>query len=149
MEHIVTYSEKLKESVFSFTDICFRELGKVFEPEGRHSFYNDIDREFDSFWCLVSKDRVIGTVAVKKVDESAAELKALYLLREYRGKGFGFQLLDKAVKYAKEQGYQRIVLDSMSQYADALRLYEKYGFEMTDRYNDNPYADVFMEYKLR
>ena len=148
MEHIVKYSEQRKENVFSFTDICFRELGKVFEPEGRHSFYNDIDREFDSFWCLVSTDRVIGTVAVKKIDESTAELKALYLLSEYRRKGCGFQLLDKAVKFAKEQGYQRIVLDSMSQYADALRLYERYGFKTTERYNDNPYADVFMEYQF-
>lgn len=148
MEHIVKYSEQRKENVFSFTDICFWELGKVFEPEGRHYFYNDIDREFDSFWCLVSTDRVIGTVAVKKIDESTAELKALYLLSEYRGKGFGFQLLDKAVKFAKERGYQRIVLDSMSQYEDALKLYERYGFKKTERYNDNPYADVFMEYQF-
>ena len=148
MEHIVKYSEQRKEDVFSFTDICFRELGKVFETEGRHYLYNDIDREFDSFWCLVSTDRVIGTVAVKKIDESTAELKALYLLSEYRGKGFGFQLLDKAMKFAKERGYQRIVLDSMSQYEDALRLYERYGFKKTERYNDNPYADVFMEYQF-
>lgn len=109
---------------------------------------SDIDREFDSFWCLVSTDRVIGTVAVKKIDESTAELKALYLLSEYRGKRFGFQLLDKVVKFAKERGYQRIVLDSMSQYEDALRLYERYGFKKTERYNDNPYADVFMEYQF-
>ena len=96
----------------------------------------------------MSTGRVIGTVAVKKIDESTAELKALYLLSEYRRKGFGFQLLDKAVKFAKEQGYQRIVLDSMSKYADALRLYERYGFKTTERYNDNPYADVFMEYQF-
>lgn len=148
MEHLVKYSDQLKENVFSFTDICFRELGKAFEPEGRHSFYNDIDREFDSFWCLVSTDRVIGTVAIKKIDERTAELKALYLLSEFRGKGFGFLLLDKAVKFAKEESYQRIVLDSMSQYAEAIRLYERYGFRITERYNDNPYADVFMEYRF-
>ena len=30
---IVNYSEKLKQNVFSFTDACFSELGKKFEPE--------------------------------------------------------------------------------------------------------------------
>ena len=147
-EYIVEYSNPLKEAVITFTDACFRELGKAFEPEGRHSFYHDIDKEFDSFWCLLSNDKVIGTVGVKKLDESTAELKALYLQSEFRGKGFGFRLLDKAVQFAKEQGYQRIVLDSMSQYDDAIRLYEKFGFKFTERYNDNPYADVFMEYKF-
>lgn len=148
MEHIVEYSDTLKDSVFAFTDICFREMGKVFEPEGRHYFYNEIDKEFDTFWCLLSKDGVIGTAAVKKINGSTAELKALYLLSEYRRKGFGFKLLDTAIKFAKGRRYQRVVLDSMSQYSDAIRLYEGYGFKRIERYNDNQYADVFMEYKF-
>ena len=46
---IVNYSEKLKQNVFSFTDACFSELGKKFEPEGRHSSYNDIENAFRYF----------------------------------------------------------------------------------------------------
>ena len=43
---LVPYSESLKESLFVFTDRCFEELGKKFEPDGRHGFrrierYND------------------------------------------------------------------------------------------------------------
>ena len=41
---------------------------------------------------------------------------------------------------------ERIVLDSMSEYAAALKLYEKYGFTHIERYNENQKADVFMEY---
>ena len=59
---------------------------------------------------------------------------------------FGFRLLDEAVQFAKGQEYQRIVLDSMSRYVEAIRLYERYGFKSIKRYNDNNYADVFMEY---
>ena len=73
-------------------------------------------------------------------------MKALYLSSELRGRGFGYKLLDTAVCYAKDRGYKRVVLDSMSAYKDALKLYEKYGFTRTARYNDNKFADVFMEY---
>ena len=44
---IVHYSEKLKQNVFCFTDACFSELGKKFEPEGRHAFYSNIEKAFE------------------------------------------------------------------------------------------------------
>ena len=147
MEHaieFIPYNDSYKQQVFDFTCTCFEELGKKFEPSGRHSFYNDIDNEFEIFFCLVDQEKVIGTVALKKVDDYTVELKAMYLDRDYRGKGLGRRLMDKAVDEAKRLGFKSIVLDSMSQYKDALRLYEKTGFKMTERYNDNVYADVFM-----
>lgn len=146
MEQIVVYNGSLKSEVFKFTDKCFAGIGKAFEPDGRHSFYNDIENEFDCFWCLLSDGKVAGTVAVRRQDDTTAELKAMYLSRELRGKGCGYKLLDLAVTYSKEKGYKRIVLDSMSKYEAALRLYEKYGFKCISRYNDNQKADVFMEY---
>lgn len=148
MAVIVDYSDSLEKDVFGFTDDCFARLGKAFEPQGRHSFYNDIPGIFDHFWCLISDGCVKGTVAVKRMDDSTAELKALYLASELRGKGYGHKLLDTAVSYAKESGYKRVVLDSMAIYEDALRLYEGYGFKHIPRYNDNCYADIFMEYSL-
>ena len=147
MEHaieLIPYNDSYKQQVFAFTCTCFEELGKKFEPSGRHSFYNDIGNEFEVFFCLVDQEKVIGTVALKKVDDYTVELKAMYLDRNYRGKGLGIKLIDKAVDEARCLGYKCIVLDSMSSYKDALRLYEKTGFKMTERYNDNVYADVFM-----
>ena len=145
---LVTYEEQYKQRVFDFTDSCFTELGKRFEPEGRHYFYNDIGREFEVFYCLVDNDMVIGTVALKKIDDSEVELKALYLHKDYRGKGLGSLLMSVSVNEAKTRGFKSIVLDSMLKYEDALRLYEKFGFEKIDRYNDNVMADVFMRMHL-
>ena len=56
--------------------------------------------------------------------------------------------MGKAISEAKRLGYKSIVLDSMSQYKSALKLYEKTGFKNTERYNDNIYADVFMRLDL-
>ena len=147
-EQIAIYNNSLKAGVFEFTEKCFNELGKPFEPEGRHSFYSDIDGGFDRFWCLLSDGIVEGTVAVRRMDDTTAELKAMYLSKSLRGRGYGYKMLDLAVNYCKYRGYKRIVLDSMSSYTDALRLYKRYGFNETERYNDNQKADVFMEYDL-
>ena len=141
---VVPYEKSLKGSVFAFTERCFEELGKPFEPGGRHGFYNDIEGYFEVFLCLLDGDSVVGTVALRGLDAHTAELKALYLSRDLRGRGLGRRLLDNAVEKAMELGFTSIVLDSKSEYTDALRLYEKAGFKRIDRYNDNRYADVFM-----
>ena len=145
---IVPYETKLKNGVFAFTKKCFEELGKNFEPEGRHECYNDIERHYVKFFCLVEGNRIVGTVALKKLDEYTAELKSLYLVQELRGKGLGKQLLDKAIMSARELGFVTLVLDAMSKYTDALKLYEKAGFKPIERYNDNKYADVFMKKEI-
>ncbi len=145
---IVPYEEQYKERVFAFTDSCFRELGKQFDPSGRHCFYEDIENIFDAFYCLLLGNELLGTVALKKFDDDTVELKALYLDCTCRGKGLGRQLMEKAVTEARRLGYKSVVLDSMSQYEAALRLYRKMGFKDTDRYNDNSFADVFMRLDL-
>ena len=145
---LVQYKEEYKQRVFDFTDRCFEELGKEFEPEGRHYFYNDIEKSFEVFYCLLDEEKVIGTVALKKIDEYTVELKALYLDKSYRGQHLGSRLVKAVVDEAGKLGYKSIVLDSMSKYKDALRLYEKYGFKHTERFNDNIYADVFMKLDL-
>ena len=148
MIQIVQYNNDLKPYVFSFTSECFMGLGKIFDPEGRHYFYKDIPGYFERFWCLVKDGNVIGTVAVKKMDEATLELKALYVDAAYRGQGWGYKLLDQAMTYAEQAGFERVLLDSMSQYESAANLYRDYGFIDTDRFNDNPYADIFMEYRF-
>ena len=54
----------------------------------------------------------------------------------------------KIIAEARNSGYKTIVLDSMKQYKEARKLYEKCGFIDCARYNDNIYADVFMKLEL-
>ena len=145
---LVQCKEEYKQRIFDFTDRCFEELGKKFEPEGRHYFYNDIGKSFVLFYCLLDDEKIIGTVALKKIDDYTVELKALYLDKAYRGQHLGSRLVKVAIDEARKLGFKSIVLDSMSKYKEALRLYEKCGFKNTERFNDNIYADVFMKLEL-
>ena len=90
---------------------------------------------------------IAGTVALKKID-IRCELKALYLLEIFR-KGLGRMLLETAINEEKKQGYCELFFDTLSTSEKAIRLYKKAGFIMTERYNENEFADVFMVLKLK
>jgi len=129
---LVKYNGNLKSELFRFTTECFAELGKSFEPYGRHSFYNEIDNYFERFWCLVDEDKVKGTVAIARLDDITVELKALYLDSPLRGFGreYGRQILLWALVNINSK---RIILRVAAWNKRAISLYEKNGFEIVGK----------------
>ena len=147
-KQIVEYDKKYESKLIRFLEQCLPQSGRVLDIRGRHSFYLDIANRFKVFWCLFEDEKIIGTVAVKELDEENCELKSLYLLEEYHGLGYGKAMLEKAVSFAKEVGYHRMYLDSLSTSTKALGLYSRVGFVDTERYNQNVRSDVFMVLEL-
>ena len=142
--YMIPFEKGMDKTVQSFLAQCFPESGKTFELNGRHSFYKDIPGYFKFFICLFCNEKLIGTVAVKRLSDTDCELKSLYLYQSYQGHRLGYKLLTNAVSYAASHGYSRMFLDSMSTSTNALRLYRRFGFKDTKRYNNNQKADVFM-----
>jgi putative acetyltransferase len=66
-------------------------------------------------------------------DSGTAELKKMYLLPEARGLGLGRALMDALLPLVKAGGYTRLYLETVPNMKDAIRLYEKYGFQALDR----------------
>jgi ribosomal protein S18 acetylase RimI-like enzyme len=50
------------------------------------------------------------------------------ILKEYRGKGLGTQLLEKAIEHAKLNGIEKVELDVYESNLSAVALYKKLGF---------------------
>jgi putative acetyltransferase len=57
------------------------------------------------------------------------ELVKMYLYPQVRGIGLGSILIQKCMDYAKEAGYKNIYLETMPELKQALKTYEKFGFE--------------------
>ena len=83
-----------------------------------------------------------GCIAVRKFEERIAELKRMYVRPSQRGKGLGDALLRVALEKARELGYQKIRLDTLSNMAPAIALYKKYGFHEIAAYYHNPEQNV-------
>ena len=57
------------------------------------------------------------------------ELVKMYLYPRVRGIGLGSILIQKCIDYVKEAGYKTIYLETMPELKQALKTYEKFGFE--------------------
>ena len=82
-QEIVSYTEGMKESVIAFLTQAFEESGKQFEIEGRHKIYSDIPGNFELFLCMQDGGKIIGTVALHRLNGTDCELKTMYLLKDY------------------------------------------------------------------
>lgn len=57
------------------------------------------------------------------------ELRRIYLLHRFQSLGLGRTLMDKAVTFARELGRTRLLLGVYGKNHDAIRFYEKTGFQ--------------------
>ncbi len=80
-------------------------------------------------WVMVDDDKVIGSVSIHPRDAKICELKHMYLLPAYQGRGYGSQLLRLALGFAREQGFTQVRLDTHSKMRIARILYAKFGFQ--------------------
>lgn len=96
-------------------------------------------KEGGVFYILVDDNKLIGTVALKRLGERDAELKRLYLKKKYRGRGLGQKLLNKALDFCRVKGIKRVVLDTNKKQVKAQKLYEKFGFGIDKVVNNTIY----------
>jgi GNAT superfamily N-acetyltransferase len=86
----------------------------------------------------VHDDEPAGTIALRRLDAAAGEVKRLYLRPKYRGQGLGRRLLEAVMERAVAIGYERLYADTLPQMLEAVSLYERAGFERIDAYSDTP-----------
>jgi len=86
--------------------------------------------------------------AIQRVDEQTAEIKRMWVHRDWRGFGVGRRMLQALEQQCRALGYERVVLDTNAVLVEAIRMYETAGYAATDRYNDNPYAQRWFVKRL-
>lgn len=74
--------------------------------------------------------RLVGTGAIKRLDEGHAELKSMRTSAAVRGQGIGRAVLEHILGQAVDMGFQRISLETGTQpfFGPAHQLYQRYGF---------------------
>ncbi len=101
-----------------------------------------------TFLVMSDAERIIGSGALRKLDEVTCELKRLWFLPEYHGKGYGWQMLSTLLEIARQMGYKKIRLETDANYQTrAVRLYQRAGFQQVPRKSDEP-GDIAMEMAL-
>jgi ribosomal protein S18 acetylase RimI-like enzyme len=66
----------------------------------------------------------------------------------YRNRSLAQQLLSELEKSAAELGYEWLYLDTTDEMHAAQRLYQRSGYQVCERYNENPQATIFLRKPL-
>ena len=87
--------------------------------------------EGSHFWVIEEDDRLVGMVAVRRIDAATAELKRMRVARDRRRMGMGQALLELAEDFCRAQRYGRIALNTTDRQWAAQELYRKNGYRQT------------------
>lgn len=87
-----------------------------------------------AFYVLEADDRRVvgggGFALLTGADDSeTCELRKMYFLPEARGNGHGKHVLSTCVERARELGFTRMYLETLTGMDAAMHLYERFGFE--------------------
>ena len=88
---------------------------------------------------------LMGVGAIRRLDDTHAELKAMHTRAEARGQGVGQAMLAHLLRVARARGYHRVNLETgtMAAFAPARAMYRKAGFRPCPpfgAYTVNPYS---------
>ena len=107
-----------------------------------HAFYAQFNKITMIQHVIVAyeNDEAVACGAFKKFNEESVEIKRMYVLPQHRNKGIAAAVLQQLEQWAKEEGYQSTVLETGMKQPEAIRLYEKSGYERIPNYGQ--YAGV-------
>lgn len=85
------------------------------------------------FFMATLDDQVVGIGALKRIDDTTAEIKRMRVDIKHQRQGIGSMILEKLIEKAHELGYKKIILDTSENQKAAIMLYEKRGFKVYKR----------------
>ena len=102
----------------------------------------------DSFFVIEEEGHIVGTVGVKEEAGDDALLRRLFVDLEHRKRGYGTELLAKAMSFCREKGYKKISFRCTGRMADAMNLCLRKGFKEKEKLDVSGFKIHMLEFKL-
>ena len=87
------------------------------------------EEEFQKAWIILDNERIIATIGYEERDNKVAELKRVYIDKDYRHQGLGTSMMYYVVQYLEDNNYDTIYVRTVNNFSNAIKFYKKYGFE--------------------
>lgn len=97
---------------------------RIFDPLQRHGILIAIDEDDNS-----AVGMIVAELRIDPFGSSEGYIKQFFLKEEYRKKGTGHQLLEKAMEHLKRIKVEKVKVNIKEKALEALNLYEKMKFK--------------------
>ena len=141
-------AEHVKSLIHGIMDGEFAKVRPAYQ-------YRDLDNPSEHYsgnrqiFLVAEKDgKIIGTVAIKDEGADVAQLRRVFVCKEYRGRGFGEKLLSKAMEFCFENNYKTVKFKGTDRMQEALQLCIRNGFEKETVAEQGDFSLVVLSKKL-
>lgn len=121
-------------------DKPLEEMVHHFETNGEFSDMDQVESQYfknhGNFLVILDDETIIGSGAIRKIDDETAELKRMWLLEKYHGQGIGYRTIIQLFDFARSKGYKTIYLQTSPEQTRALDFYKRLGFKEIPAYNE-------------
>ncbi len=134
---MITIRRSVQEDDAAVVDLICGIMDKEFH-DAKHAYPTEdvecIEKAYggigEAFFVAVENQsrKVVGTVAVKKEDGRVALLRRLFVAPTHRNLKIGKRLIDRALEFCREVGYEEVVFKTTSRMSGAIDLCRKNGF---------------------
>ncbi len=134
---MITIRRCTQEDESAVIDLINSIMNREFH-EVKHAYPTEdvecIDKAYggigEAFFVAVDNQthKVVGTVAIKKEDERVALMRRLFVAPTHRNQRIGKRLIDRALEFCREVGYEELVFKTTSKMSGAIDVCKKNGF---------------------
>ncbi len=126
----------------------FKKLVKVLDSElkisdgDEHEFYDQFNKiETIKHAVIVYENEIpIACGAIKQFDSTTMEIKRMFTLSKYRGKGIASLILKDLENWSAELSFEKCILETGLKQPEAIALYHKNGYKIIANYGQ--YAGI-------
>jgi DNA-binding MarR family transcriptional regulator/GNAT superfamily N-acetyltransferase len=101
---------------------------------------HNFDPRREACWIAGRNGERLGSIAVARRTDEAAQLRLLLVEPAARGHGLGARLVDECLDFARRAGYRRIMLETYSVLTAARRIYAAAGFQVVEEHAERAYG---------
>jgi DNA-binding MarR family transcriptional regulator/GNAT superfamily N-acetyltransferase len=126
-----------------------RRSTRRFDPSvGATALPHEVRPPAGQFFVVYVEGEPIGCGAVKHHADAPAEIKRMWIAPRARGLGLGRRLLETLEASARATGARVAHIETNAVLAEALALYASSGWTEVSPFNDEPFADHWLEKEL-
>jgi len=88
--------------------------------------------EGNGFFVVEQDRKIVGGVGIKRDDGNRALVRRFFVDKDYRKRGFGTMLIEKAIEFCRDSKYEVIIFRATDRMAGTMELCKKMGFKETE-----------------
>lgn len=112
------------------------KVGTVYSDPTTDHLYELFKKPKSVLWVVEEDGEILGCCGVYPTDglpSGCAELVKFYLMPKARGRKIGTKLMEQNIQSAIDMGYSELYIESLSQFDNAVKMYQKLGFKNLEK----------------